>query len=98
MRIPPFPLHNRQLFHTPFSSRSVDKTILYNHIDGLVAILLVDLHRVGGRDPMSAQENHDLLDGLLRRPGTLDHSHPLLGNADDLDEALTMLLDDVECF
>ena len=36
---------------------------------------------------MAAQEQHDLLDGLLRRPGFLDHGHALLANAGDLDQA-----------
>jgi len=47
---------------------------------------------------VSAQENHDLFDRFLRRPGFFDHGYPLLGNAGDLDEAGARLLDDVERF
>ena len=45
---------------------------------------------------VAAQEQHDLLDGLLCGPGFLDHGHALLADACDLDQAGARVLDDVE--
>ena len=70
--------------------------VLRDHLDGLVAVLFVDLHGVGGRDIVAAQKQHDFLDGLLRGPGFLDHGHALLANAGDLDQAGARLLNNVE--
>ena len=70
--------------------------VLRDHLDGLVAVLFIDLHGVGRRDVVDAQKQHDLLDRLLRGPGFLDHGHALFANAGDLDQAGARVLDDVE--
>ena len=70
--------------------------VLRDDLDSLVAVLFIDLHGIGGRDIVAAQEQHDLLDGLLRGPGFLDHGHALFANAGDLDQAGARVLDDVE--
>src|SRR5260370_130431 len=74
----------------------VDKTILYNHLNGLIAVLLVDLHSVGRRDIVTAQKQHDFLDRFLHNPGFLDQSHALLGDSGNLDQTGARVLNDVE--
>jgi len=71
--------------------------VLRDHAYGLIAVLLIDLYSVRGRDIVAAQKQHDLLDCLLRGPCLFDHGHAFFANAGDLDKAGARLLDDVEC-
>ena len=47
---------------------------------------------------MTLQEKHHVLDGFLGLPGRLNHLDPFLGDAGDFNEALDLVLDDVEGF
>lgn len=64
--------------------------------DRRVAVLLVDAHRDRRRHLDGLEEKHDLLDRLLLLPGVGDLLGALGAEAGDLDEALRLLLDDLE--
>jgi len=65
-------------------------------VDGLVAVGLVDLDRQAGGDTMALQEEHDLLDRLLFRPGAGDHLHPLLADVRHFQQALRVVIEHVQ--
>ncbi len=67
-----------------------------HHMHGLVAVLLVDLDRQVGADPIRVQEEHDLFDLALLLPGLGDHAHPLGTDVRDLLQALRLVFDHLQ--
>jgi hypothetical protein len=67
-----------------------------DHLDGVVAVGLVDADGAGGRYAMAVEEDHDAADGLLLVPRLLDAQTALGADAGDLLEPGGGLLDDVE--
>ena len=70
--------------------------ILRDLPDGLVAVGLVDLHRIGHAHVVTEQELHDLLDVLLFLPAGPDDVDGLLRDALHLGQPAGRILDDLE--
>ena len=70
--------------------------ILAHHLNGIGAIGLEDAHRSRRSDTVPVQEDHDLADDLLIRPGGGDLGRPHRADALDLPQPLGARLDDVE--
>jgi hypothetical protein len=67
-----------------------------DHLDGVVAVGLVDPHRQRGGDANALQEDHHLLDGLLLLPRGGDHLGALGAKTGHLDQPPRVLLDDLQ--
>jgi hypothetical protein len=72
--------------------------IFGNRGDRLIAILFIDLDGVGGGNAMPLEKQHDFFNRFLGLPRGLDRFDSLLGNAGDFDQAIDLLLDDVQGF
>ena len=66
-----------------------------DHAQRLVAVGLVDLHRVVGGDAVPLQEHHHLVDLPLLLPGALDGAAAHAADPLDLGQPLRLALDDV---
>ena len=65
-------------------------------LHGVRAVGLEDTNRPRGADPVAVQEDHDLSDDLLLRPGVRNTLGPHHSDPDDLSKAIGLSLDDVE--
>ena len=70
--------------------------VFAHHLHGIGAVGLEDAHRPRRADAMLMQEDHDLADDLLIRPGRRDLGGPHRTDALDLPQPLGVGLDDVE--
>ena len=70
--------------------------IFLHYLDAVIPIGLVDLGRMAGRDIVTLQKEHDVLDLLLLLPALLDPLHADLPDAGHLQQAVRILLDHVQ--
>ena len=70
--------------------------VLGHHLDGVVAVGLVDPHRPSGADAVLMQEHHDLTNHLLLGPGIGDAPGPHRSDAGHLPQAFGFSLDRLE--
>src|SRR6266487_3603216 len=72
--------------------------VLRDDLNCLVAILLVNLDSIGGRDSMPLEKHHHLFDRLLCYPCALDALHAPFPNASDFNESIRVIFDDIKSF
>ncbi len=70
--------------------------ILAHDVDGIVAVIFVDLGGQAGGDAVALEKEHHFLDGPLLFPGLGDHPRALASHVGHFDQTARRLLDDVE--
>src|ERR1051325_8500122 len=66
--------------------------------DGFLSVSLVDPHRSAGADAIRVQENHDITNDFLLRPGVFDPAPAHGTDAFDVFEPARFVLDNLKYF